>query len=69
MTSPSVAYITGSPTQLVTSAASIDPLGPIATIDADDWSLAVTVDAHGTILAQILVAVERHLWTPGGKSL
>lgn len=69
MTSPSVAYITGPPSLLVTSAGSIDPIGPIATIDADDWSLAVTVDVRGTMLAQILVAVARHLWAPGGKSL
>lgn len=40
----------GPPTLLVTCAGSIDALGPIATVDADHWWQAVTVDLRGTML-------------------
>lgn len=40
----------GPPTLLVTCAGSIDPLGPIATVDVDHWWHAVTVDLRGTML-------------------
>ena len=40
----------GPPTLLVTCAGSIDALGPIATVDAERWWQAVTVDLRGTML-------------------